>query len=145
MTCPRCQTSVDVRRRRRFWEGPDAIEARAAAGRVAAAFAQGLDPADGSADGPEQALIDRRPAVRHDTPMDAAAAKGRQHTNKSARAEEVALWMTRLVGDVAHDDLVAALQRSGLDFDRAEREVTRMLAADVIFEPRAGHYRHLDP
>jgi len=79
---------------------------------------------------------------RHDDPLDAAAAKGRAIANRSARAEAVALWCCRLLGGaVRHAQLLDALQRAGLDADRAEQEVVRMLACDLLLEPRPGLYR----
>ncbi len=94
------------------------------------------------------AAITLRPAPRvprYDDPVDAAAAKARGTVNKSERAEQVMLWLTRLLGDAPHDDVIRSLRRAGLDGERAEKEVVRMLACDVIFEPRAGYYRHLEP
>jgi hypothetical protein len=44
---------------------------------------------------------------------------------------------------MAHADLVHALKLAGLDPDRAEAEVTRMLVMDILMEPKAGHYRVL--
>jgi hypothetical protein len=64
-------------------------------------------------------------------------------TNRSARAETVALWMSRLAGPTPHDALVQALLKAGLDRTRAEREIVRMLAMDYLMEPRAGSYQVL--
>lgn len=82
--------------------------------------------------------------ARHDTAIDAAAASSRGIANKSQRAEMVALTLTRATRDMAHADLVEALLRSGLDRERAEREVVRMLACDILTEPRAGRYKVID-
>jgi hypothetical protein len=84
-----------------------------------------------------------RTLPRHDSPIDAAAALASGIRNRSERAQAAALALSRLQGLVTHADLVAALERSGLDGERAEAEVVRMLAADVLIEPRAGHYRAL--
>ena len=90
------------------------------------------------------ALQDNRPVPRYDTPVDAAAAKANAVVNKSQKAETVALWLTRLQETATHEDYLAALRKAGLDPDRAEKEITRMLAMDVIFEPTAGRYRCLE-
>lgn len=114
-------------------------EAQAAAGRLRAAMAQGVGLAEA-----EEAIRPPEPLARHDSPVEAAAAQARQVRNLSGRADRVALWLTRLQGDVAHDAYVDALGMAGLDRARAEKEIVRMLATDVIYEPRAGAYRALD-
>lgn len=81
---------------------------------------------------------------RHDDPLHAAAAQAKRITNKSERADTIALWLTRLQGDTPHEDYVTAMGHAGIDGERAEKEILRMLAADVIFEPRAGLYRSLE-
>lgn len=136
-TCPRCQSGVDLARRRRFWEGESGREAQAAAASVAARMQGGDVGAEAV-----QARLGPEPA-RHDDPLDAAAAKARGVTSKSGRAEEVLHWLTRLQEGASHDDAVEALVRAGLTRERAEKEIVRMLAGDVIFEPRAGRYRSL--
>jgi hypothetical protein len=138
-SCPSCHAPVEVAARTRLWQGDDAREAQAAVGHHRAAMAGG--PAALAA---VQALAPRRPAPRHDSPADAAAAQASGLANKSARAEAVALWMTRLLGQVPHADLLEALGKAGIERPRAEREVVRLLATDVMVEPRAGHYRVLD-
>lgn len=90
------------------------------------------------------ALQDARPVPRHDSPVAAAAAKANAVVNKSQKAEAIALWLTRLLGDASHQDYHDAMRMAGLDVERAEKEITRMLAMDVIFEPRAGSYRSLE-
>ncbi len=90
------------------------------------------------------ALRGPEPLVRHDDPLDAAAAKARAVRNLSERAELLALWGTRLMDGLDHDILMEGLRRAGLPGDRAQKEIVRMLATDVIFEPRPGQYRHLD-
>ncbi len=140
VTCPRCQKSVDLDRRQRFWEGDNATEARAAAGSLRASMIQGI-PVDVA----NRRLRDAEdiPIARHDSPLDAAAAKGRAIRNLSARADEVANWLTRLLGPTKHDDFVAALVKSGIPSERAEKEIIRMLSTDVIYEPRVGSYSSL--
>lgn len=138
-TCPACQEPVELRERVRLWAGDDAREAQAAVAHHRAALAGGAPALAAVA-----AAAPRRPAARHDSPTDAAAAQAAGIVNKSARAEAVALWMTRLVGAVPHADLVAAMAKADIPPDRAEREVVRMLAMDLLMEPRAGQYRVLD-
>lgn len=134
-TCPGCGASAETATRRRLWEGDDARAARQAAGAMRA-LAAGAPPA---------ALADAEARqARHDSPEDAAAAKAQGITNRSDRAEAVALWLTRLVGQPTHAQLVDALAKAGLERARAEREVVRMLATDYLMEPRAGTYRVLD-
>lgn len=133
-TCPRCGAAADVASRKRLWQGDDARAAREAAG-MARATAAGA---------PSSLLEPVAREARHDSPEDAAAAQAKAITNRSDRAEVVAMWLTRLVGQPSHAQLVDALGRAGLDRSRAEREVVRMLATDYLMEPRAGHYRVID-
>ena len=127
-----------MRGRARLWLGDDARQAQAAAAHHRAALSGGLHAVQ------VQESSRQRSPSRHDSPADAAAAQAGGIANKSARAEAVALWMTRLVGLVPHADLVAAMGKAGLPAERAEREVVRLLATDLMMEPRAGHYRVLD-
>ncbi len=139
-SCPRCQRPADLDRRRRLWQGDDAREAQAAAGRLR------LELTTGDQAPLQQARVDELalPKVpRHDSPVEEAAARARAVTNKSQRADAVALWLTRLQGASSHDDYVGALSRAGLDRVRAEKEIVRMLACDVVYEPRAGYYQAL--
>ena len=131
VSCPRCGQAADLATRKRLWQGDGATEARAAAAALRA-HAAGADPL----------LLEAAPReARHDSLADAAAAKARAITNRSDRAEAVALWLTRLAGQPTHAELVDALGKAGLDKARAEREVTRMLATDYLMEPRAGSYK----
>ncbi len=111
----------------------DAREAQAAAAHTRAA----------AQDAPVGILERPVPLPRHDSVLDAAASKAVGIANKSARAEAVALWLTRLAGGASRTDFVAALEKAGLDRDRSEAEVVRMLAMDILFEPKAGFYRVL--
>lgn len=119
-----------------MWQGESASEARQAIQTLRADMAGGRDQV--------VALQDNRPVPRHDSPVAAAAAKANAVINKSQKAETVALWLTRLMGDADHDTHLKALQMAGLTRDRAEQEIVRMLAMDVMFEPRAGTYRVLE-
>lgn len=127
---------MELRSRVHLWDGDQASAAQAAVAHHRAALAGGLQAV--------QLSQPRRPDARHDSPGDAAAAQAAGIVNKSARAEAVALWMTRLVGFVPHDELILALGKAGIPGERAEKEVVRMLATDLMLEPRAGHYRILD-
>jgi DNA-directed RNA polymerase subunit RPC12/RpoP len=133
--CPDCHTRVDVAGRTRLWQGDDARQAQAAVAHHRAALAGGLHVVQAP----------RRPAARHDSATDAAAAKAAGIVNASARAEAVALWRTRLSGLVPHEELVVAMGKAGIAAARAEREVVRLLATDLMLEPRAGHYRFMEP
>ncbi|MHB1261613.1 MAG: DUF5817 domain-containing protein [Thermoplasmatota archaeon] len=135
-SCPDCRTSYDLAARKPLWQGEDAREARAAVAHHRAAMAGGLAAV--------QALQPRRPEPRHDSPTDAAAAQAAGIVNLSARAEAVALWMTRLVGLVPHGELVEAMGKAGIERARAEREVVRLLATDLMMEPKAGRYRIIE-
>jgi hypothetical protein len=134
--CPACQEPAEPARKTRLWEGEDPAEAQRAVAHHRAALAGGAQAV--------AALLSTRPAPRHDSPEEAAAARALGIANKSQRAELVALWMTRLVGATPHDRLVAALEHAGIERRRAEAEVVRMLAMDILMEPRAGHYKVLD-
>lgn len=127
VTCPGCRASVELASRRLLWTGDDARQAQTAAAQAR------------QADRP--VLLPPSPLPRHDSPADAAAAAAKGIINKSARAEEVARWLERVGGPMAHRTLVDALQRAGLDQDRAEAEITRMLAMDLLMEPKAATYR----
>jgi hypothetical protein len=124
-----------------LWQGGSAHEAATAAAAVRAAILQGRTPEDAAT---AVAAIAPAPRdARHDSPLDAAAAKARAFVNKSQRADAVALWLTRLLGAATEDDYLATLHRAGLSAPRAEKEILRMLACDVIFEPSPGRYQAL--
>ncbi len=132
--CPNCTKAAEVKRRTRLWAGDDANEARVAAGEFRAKMVWG-----------ESAPAPPTPQpARHDDPLDAAAAKASGVRAVTAKAEAVALWLTRLMGEASHDEYVEAMGRAGIPRQRAEKEVVRMLATDVVFEPRTGSYRLLD-
>lgn len=133
--CPACKAKAPLASRVHLWSGDDARAAQAAVAHHRAALAGGAVAV--------ASLQARRPDARHDSPGDAAAAQAAGLVNKSARAEAVALWMTRLVGATPHAELIAAMGKAGIPPERAEREVVRMLATDLLMEPRAGHYRLL--
>ena len=135
-SCPACATTYDLAGRTPVWQGDDARAAQAAVAHHRAALSGGLAAV--------QMLKPRRPEPRHDSPADAAAAQAGGIVNLSARAEAVALWMTRLRGLVPHRELLEAMGKAGIDGERAEREVVRLLATDLMMEPKAGHYRILD-
>ncbi len=141
-TCTQCRQTVDVKRRRRLWQGNDLREAQAAAGSLRAARAQGLPETQAAA--AALALQPEKPLVRHDTPVDAAAAKAKSITNKSARAEAVALWLTRLLDRPDEATMLESMRRAGIEAVRAEKEIVRMLACDILYEPAIGRYAMLD-
>ncbi len=126
-TCPRCRSTVELAARKPLWEGDDARDAQAAAAQAR--------------QGDRTVSVLLQPQPRHDSPVDAAAAKGRTIINKSARAEEVARWLERLSGPMPHRQLADALVRSGIYLERAEAEITRMLAMDFLMEPKSRTYR----
>lgn len=137
-TCPSCRAKVELAAIRPLWQGDLPQEAQT----VAASYRLAQGP------GAAQAVqwLAARPArtlPRHDSPLDAAAASGAQVRNLSQRAEAVALTLTRLMGLVPHGDLLLALEKAGLVPERAEAEVIRLLATDVMVEPKAGFYRCL--
>jgi hypothetical protein len=135
-SCPGCHASYALADRKLLWHGEDGRAAQAAVAHHRAALSGGLAAVAG--------LKPKRPEARHDSPADAAAAQAAGIVNLSARAEAVALWMTRLVGPTPHGQLVDAMGKAGIDRTRAEREVVRMLATDLLLEPKAGSYRILD-
>lgn len=139
--CPRCSARNQLRKRVHLWEGDDAREAQAAAVHLRTEMAKGVAPGT--------ALVTFQTAKkeevpRHDSPVDAAAAKARALVNKSERADAVALWLTRLLGQAHHDTYLETLQKAGIDAVRAEKEIVRMLATDIIYEPLAGRYQTLE-
>lgn len=136
VSCPTCRTAYDLAGRTRLWQGADARAAQEAVAHQRASLDGGLAAV--------QALKPFRPQPRHDSPADAAAAQAAGITNLSARSEAVALWMTRLVRLVPHAQLLDAMAKAGIERTRAEREIVRLLATDLMVEPRAGSYRILD-
>lgn len=136
--CPRCKAQADLRSSRHLWQGdlPQEAQAAAAALRLGPGQAAAIE------------RLSRPPArqlPRHDSATDAAAAQAAGIVNRSERAERVAEALTRLCGLAAHADLACALEKAGLDPKRAEAEIVRMLACDLLVEPRAGMYRSLAP
>ncbi|HUR62601.1 MAG TPA: hypothetical protein VM286_09595 [Candidatus Thermoplasmatota archaeon] len=136
-SCPSCKKGVDLAHRTRLWEGDDGLVAQRQAGLHRAAMADRSAPAGASLFQPAAG------ALRHDSPAEEAAAAARGIANKGARAEMVAGTLDRLQGPMAHAVLVRALQSAGLEPERAELEVARMLAMDILMEPKAGLYRML--
>lgn len=135
-SCPRCSKKVELAHRTRLWEGPDAQAARQQAADHRARMA------DRSMAATVQLFQPTERTPRHDSPAEEAAAAARGIANKGSRAEMVAASLGRS-GIMAHAHLVQALHLAGLDAERAEAEVTRMLAMDILMEPKAGHYRPL--
>jgi hypothetical protein len=134
--CPRCRKGVELAHRVKLWEGTDAREAQRQAAQHHSQMA---------GKGVSAAVSVYQPTARvscHDSPAEEAAASARGIANKGSRAEMVAATLSR-GGPATHADLIDALQLAGLDADRAEAEVTRMLAMDILLEPKAGHYRML--
>lgn len=136
-SCPSCHKGVDLAHRTKLWEGPDAAEAQRQAAHHRAQMGSRTIAATVSLYQPKA-----RVPPRHDSLAEEAAAAGRGIANKGSRAEMVAAALGRN-GPMPHADLVQALRLAGLDGERAEAEVTRMLAADLLLEPKAGHYRVL--
>lgn len=86
----------------------------------------------------ESALVPSAPrAIRHDGPLDKAAAATRKAASEKDRADAVA----RSLGDFSAQDLAGAFALAGLR--RPEEHLQRMLATSIAFEPRAGRYRAL--
>jgi hypothetical protein len=139
--CTRCGRSSPIAKRQRHWTGDDAKEAGIAASAIRMGLAQGT-PLDQLVEQVMELQSNPRP-VRHDSPIDAAAAKSREVINASERAEIVALWLTRLLGPSSDATFREALEKAGLEAERAEKEVIRMLACDVIYEPKMGYYAAL--
>jgi hypothetical protein len=131
--CPRCGAGIALEKARIAWRGDSAVEAQVAVGQLRLR----CDPRAEAA----VASLRRASVPRHDSPVEAAAARGAGIANKSSRAELVALALSRLTGMAPHDDLVQALELAGLERRRADAEVVRMLAMDILLEPKAGHYR----
>lgn len=125
VTCPGCGKKQERRTRLPLWEGDAPLEAREAVARLR----QGA-----------RALPNVPRMARHDSPADAAAAQARTIVSVGRRAEATATWFARVHGTMSHDELVAALEKAGIPTDRAGKEIVRMLATDILTEPRAGRY-----
>lgn len=138
--CTKCGRNAKLEKRQRHWQGDNARDAGKAAAAIRTALAQSRPIKEAGASARD--LADERP-VCHDSPSDAAAAKAREVTNASERAETVALWLTRLQGPTDESTYLDTLQKAGLNRERAAKEIVRMLACDVIYEPMAGKYASL--
>lgn len=128
VACPRCGERAELAGKALLWQGTDARAAQEAVAR------QRAPP------GVEEWLRVPKPA-RHDSRVEAAAAAGRGIANKSLRAEAVVASLSQGQPDVAAEELQTAMVQSGLDVERARLEVVRMLARDILMEPRPGRYR----
>lgn len=85
-------------------------------------------------------LPQEAPAARHDDPYDAAAAAARKASSESDRVDEVARALFARLGAFAEEDLEEAFHRAGIPAYRLESHLVRMLATNVLYEPRAGRY-----
>ncbi len=131
VTCPRCGHTTAQASRKPIWTGDDVSGAQEALtlhhGGIAALAASQRPP-------------NRAARLPHDSAVAAAASRGTGIINKSERAEAVARALASAPQTAGHADLRLALEHAGLERERAESEIVRMLATDILMEPRAGQY-----
>jgi len=129
--CVRCSRPLDLASVRAFHRGEDAEEARRVAGLVNARLA-------GREGEWERSLVPPPPReARHDDRHHAAAAAARKARSEKDRADAIA----RALGEFTQEDLerAFALARVG----KPEAHLARMLATQVVHEPRPLAYRAL--
>lgn len=130
-TCALCSRTLALADLRPFAAAETLDEAQAAAGLVNARLS-------GREREFAQALVPLPPRlVRHDDRYAAASAAARRAVSEKDRVDAVA----RALSDFDEDDLARAFAEAGLAVARAEGHLQRMLATDVVFEPRPGRYK----
>ncbi|MEA3199253.1 MAG: hypothetical protein QOE90_681 [Thermoplasmata archaeon] len=130
-TCAHCSRTLDLANVRAFHRGEDLEEARAALGQLNARLS-------GRAEEYARAFVPPAPRpASHDDAHQAAAAAARRAVSEKDRADAVA----RALGEFGLDDLARAFALAGLPTQKAEAHLARMLAAQVVFEPRPLRYR----
>lgn len=130
-SCSSCTRTLELADLRASYLGPILQEAQEAAGRLNAKLS-GREEEYVAA-----MVLPAIPAPRHDDRWNAAAAAARRVSGETARADAVA----RALGEFEDGELAVAFELAGLR--EAGRHLRRMLATDVIFEPRPGVYRAL--
>lgn len=127
--CVSCTRPLELRDLRASYLGPSLDEAREVAGLQNARLAGRAEEFLAS-----QVVTPSREA-RHDNKWNAAAAAARRATGETARADAVA----RALGEFEDAELAVAFELAGL---RAPgRHLQRMIAAQIVHEPRPGVYR----
>lgn len=131
-SCASCDRTLALADLRAAYLGPHLEEAQQVAGLVNARLQGREEEYVAALVAPEP-----RPA-RHDDRVDAAAAAARKGAGGEAgKADAIA----RALGEFQEEELARAFEAAGLR--DAARQLRRMLAAQVVFEPRAGRYRAL--
>lgn len=136
--CAACGRSLDLPNLRAFHQGEDLGEAQNAAGLVNAKLA-----------GRERefaaAFIPAAPReVKHDDAWHAAAAAARKAESESDRADAAARALSaQAEKGFTEDDFGRALALAGVPMQRAAHHLGRMVATQVVYEPRPGRYRAL--
>ena len=130
-TCGGCNRTLTLRDLRAFATTPSIAEAQSAVAVVNARLA-GRERELAAAFVPEAPR-----ARRHEDRFAEAAAAARRFSAEKDRADAIA----RALGSFAEDDLVRAFHIAGIPAAKAAAHLARMLATDIVFEPRAGAYR----
>lgn len=130
-TCASCSRVLELRDLRAYSLGPLLEEAQEVAGRLNAKLAGRKDEYLAAM------VVPRAPAPRHDDRWNAAAAAARRATGETGRADAVA----RALGEFEDAELAAAFELAGLR--ESNRHLRRMLATQVVFEPRPGVFKAL--
>lgn len=130
-SCAHCSRSLDLANLKAFHRGDDLEEARAVMGRLNARMS-GREEEYVRATAPP---VPRAP--RHDDKLHAAAAAARKVKSEKDRVDAIA----RSLSDFAREDLAAAFALCQLPADRVDAHLARMLATQVVFEPRPLRYR----
>lgn len=131
--CPSCGRAVVLADVRAFLSTDALDAAREAAGRLNARLA-GREHEFAAAFVPEAP-----PAVRHDDRFQAAAAAARRAMSEREKADAVA----RALGEFGEEDLARAFEDADLRSGKIGAHLARMVATEVVFEPRPGLYRAL--
>lgn len=132
-TCVRCSRTLDLQNLRAFLVTTSLEGAQQAAGMLNARLA------GREAEYAQALILPARPAPRHDDRFAAAAAAARTATSEKDRADAIA----RALREFTESDLALAFKMTGLPAAKLETQLKRMLATDVVFQPRTGTYRIL--
>lgn len=133
--CGSCGRSLVLQDLRAHFLGDGFEEASAAAGMLNARLA-------GREEEFLAALVPApSPAARHDDAYGAAAAAARKANSEKDRADAVARALSARMVDFGEQDLARAFEMA--DLKGAEKHLARMLATQVVFEPRSGRYAAL--
>ena len=130
-TCATCNRTLPLRDLRAFATTSSIEEAQSAVAVVNARLA-------GRERELAAAFVPTAPRPRgHEDRFAEAAAAARRFSAEKDRVDAIA----RALGAFAEADLARAFHVAGIPADKVGAHLARMVATDVVFEPRAGAYR----